>query len=313
MLTNSNRSLTVSAPTASIGLSAHDIQAVYNGLSESGLAPRNVRYTHTVLKAALKHAVHVRLMPANPCDHLSLPRRNHRESTVWTVEQAQAFLQATHDDPKLRVDHLLWYTLLHTGLRPGEAFGLQWENLEGNKLRIVRAVAEGKREGDYILKEPKTRRAIRTVVLTEEHAVLLAAYRDGQRPRDFIFKPCDPSRSRRKAIKTWPHDNRASARLRFSNALARVNRQRVKAELPTLPAIRLYDLRHTHATAMLRAGINPKLVADRLGHASIVITLDTYSHVLPDLQASAVEAYAAALASNGSSPPTPAALKERTA
>src|SRR5882724_10441826 len=142
-------------------IATHDIQAVYNSLSESGLAPRNVRYTHTVLKAALKHAVRVRLIPSNPCEHLSLPRRNHREATVWTMEQAQAFLQATHDDPKLRADHLLWYTLLHTGLRPGEAFGLQWENLEENKLRIVRAVAEGKHEGEYVLKEPKTRRAVR--------------------------------------------------------------------------------------------------------------------------------------------------------
>jgi integrase len=271
-----------------------DIQALYAALSSQGLSPRTVRYLHTILKAALDHAVHARLIQENPArGPIALPRKEHREPQVWTGEQFNAFLTAVQGDKRLQADHLLWYTLLHTGMRPGEAFGLKWADLEGRRLRVMRAVAEAA-PGRYEVKEPKTRHGIRSIVLTQEHKRWLEARRGA--PDAFVFPACSTS-SRPKAAHTpdYPHDNRMSARVRFANAVARVNRARVKAELTPLPTIRLYDLRHSHATALLRAGVHPKIVAERLGHANITVTLQTYSHVLPTMQEDAVDAYAQSL------------------
>jgi integrase len=238
--------------------------------------------------------VHARLLQENPArGPLALPRKEHREPNVWTGEHISAFLTAVEAEKRLQADYLLWYTLLHTGMRPGEAFGLKWSDIEGRRLRIVRAVAEAA-AGRYEVKEPKTRHGIRSIVLTQEHKRLLEERRGA--PDTFVFSACSTS-SRPKAAHTpeYPHDNRMSARVRFANAVARVNRARVNAELPPLPTIRLYDLRHTHATALLRAAVHPKIVAERLGHANITVTLQTYSHVLPTMQEDAVDAYAQSL------------------
>jgi integrase len=208
-----------------------------------------------------------------------------REHTVWTIEQTHEFLTAVQEHPRLKRDYLLWLTLFHTGLRPGECFGLQWRDLDGRRLRIQRAVSEGS-PGEFLLKQPKTRQSVRSVVLTQQHAALLAAER-AERAEEadtaHIFQPFTPGR--------YPFDNRTSARLRFASAIGTVNKARKDAEQEPLPIIRLYDARHSHATALLVTGVNPRVVSDRLGHTSVVITLDTYSAVLPSLQEDALGEY----------------------
>jgi integrase len=274
-------------------LESADLQTYYTDLAARGLSPRTIRYVHTIIKSALSYAEHSQLITRNPAKGpaITMPRIIRRVPTVWSVEQMNTFLEAVKAHPRLKQDYLLWFTLFHTGLRPGEAFGLQWRDLSGRRASIQRAVSEAA-PGEYELKEPKTERSRRAIVLTQDNAALLAAERASRITEPataHIFRAFGAGEKGAKP--KYPHDNRTSARLRFASALGTINRARAEAELEPLPIIRLYDTRHTHATALLSTGIHPKVVADRLGHTSVVITLDTYSSVLPSLQEDALGAY----------------------
>lgn len=255
-------------------LTRQEIQNVYAGLVERGLAARTVRYTHSVLKQALKQAVINGLLFRNPADHLTLPRQSRKEMSALTPDQVNRFPAATQGDEW----HALWSVLMLAGLRPGEALGLKWPDIDGATLRIVRALKKGKND-TYYLADPKTERSRRSVLLPKQVTNALQHHRAEQARRmlkagvrfernDLVFpnsigQPMDLSKVRRL----------------FKAALRRAG----------LPQVRLYDLRHTHATLLLSLGENPKVVSERLGHSNISITLDTYSHVLPTMQEASVQ------------------------
>ena len=247
------------------------LQALYKALQDDlHYSSRTIRYTHTVLSQAFKKAVAWRVLAINPCDSVTLPKKDGVERQVWTHDQVNAFLNSTKEHPW----HALWELLLNTGMRPGEAFGLKWSDLEGSRIRIQRAVVESHEKGRYTLGEPKTKKSKRTVTLAESTLHALKAHRARQageilaagesyNRQDFIFATTEGGLLNIHAVDTrWETSVRKSG----------------------LPRITLYGCRHTHATVLLMAGVNPKVVSERLGHASIVITLDTYSHVLPDMQ-----------------------------
>lgn len=268
------------------------LQTVYNELRKSGKSGRTVGYAHTILKQALGRAVRGKLLRENPCEHATPGSRTKPEMQVWTAEEVQLFLERTKNDR----DYPLWYTLLHTGLRPGEAFGLKWSDLQSDKLSIQRAVAEQGNSGEYAIEEPKTERSKRSVVLTRENIEVLQSLRRSQAA---VILAAGPEYKRLDFVFATPngdHDNVQYARRRWKRAMNRVNgllrREAVPGsrveDIRQVPLIRLYDTRHTHATLLLKANVHPKIVSERLGHANISITLDTYSHVLPDMQKEAV-------------------------
>jgi integrase len=250
------------------------IQAQYKKLQDGGLGARSISYTHTLLKTALKKAVGLRMISQNPCEHATVPKKEHREMSVWNEAQVATFLGSTKDT----VLHSLWHTLFATGLRPQEALALKWADLDAGKLRVQRALKTTLKYREYVVGETKTKRGKRTVALPAASVAVLQEHRRTQlvgmmkagadyKRHDYIFADAlggfmDPVFISRK----------------FKTAVKRAS------SAAGLPSIRLYDARHTHATILLRACVNPKVVADRLGHASVVITLDTYSHVLPDTQ-----------------------------
>jgi integrase len=221
--------------------------------------------------------------------------------SVWTAEEVQLFLErtkGTHDYP-------LWHTLFNTGLRPGEALGLKWSDLQGDRLHVVRAVVEGTKKGTFKIDAPKTERSKRAIALTPDSLAVLSAHRKAQAEailkagpeydrQDFIFAP-----------EKGGHDIIPFVRRRWQRAIRRVNRMLEKEDVPKgaekvkLKDLRLYDTRHTHATMLLKAGVHAKVVSERLGHTSIVITLDTYSHILPDMQDEAVGKLTALMQANG--------------
>jgi Site-specific recombinase XerD len=246
------------------------IQAQYRKLTAEGLGSRSVQYTHVLLRTALKKAVGLRLLNINPTEHATVPKREHREMSVWVEEQVSTFLG-------LAAGHALfplWHLLFATGLRPQEALALKWGDLDGNKLRVQRALKTTSVYKAYEVGETKTKRGKRSVTLPAETMVVLQPHRRTQaaamlkggasyKRNDYIF-----------ADDEGEHLSPPNVARQWKTLVKRSK----------LPAIRLYDTRHTHATILLRACVNPKVVADRLGHASVVITLDTYSHVLPDTQ-----------------------------
>lgn len=239
-----------------------DIQKVYGEMLGRGLSPRVVRYTHTVLSNALKQAVKWRMLSQNVCQYVDLPKQRKTEMHALSAEEAVRFLKAAENDKH----YVLFALLLATGLRPGEAFGLKWSDFDpyARTLTIQRTWARAK--GGYKFQAPKTQRSRRNLELPEHLVKLLLEHKAAQLVEsEIIFSTIDGT----------PLSER-NVNVRHYKPLLEA------ADLPK--TVRLYDLRHTHATLLLIAGTNPKIVSERLGHSSITLTLDTYSHVLTGMQ-----------------------------
>jgi integrase len=246
------------------------------------LSPRTVRYVHGVLRHALADAVRWNRLARNPADLAAPPSAKVARApkpTTWTAEELRAFLDSVRDD-RLAT---LWRLYASTGLRRGEALGLRWTDvdLDGATLAVTnaRVVIERKvfdsppksGRGRAVALDASTAAALRVhrARQLEERLAWGPAYRD---EGDFVFRREDGSPL---------HPDYVSSAFRDAVAALDVRR------------IRLHDLRHTWASLALRAGVNPKVVSERLGHATVSFTLDVYSHVLPGLQEDAAAKVAA--------------------
>jgi integrase len=246
-------------------LSAMQIQGMYRAMLDRGLSPRTVQYTHAVLHRALRQAVRWGLVPRNVSEDVDRPRLRREEIRPLNRHQARHLLNTAGESGD-RFE-ALYVLALHTGMRPGELLGLKWEdvNFDEGGLQLNRALA-GKN-----LTAPKTKRSRRRIDLSTASIAALKAHRKRQleermqkaglwRDHGLVF----PS-----TVGT-PLFHRNVVRA-FKDLLKR-------AGLPQ--STRLYDLRHTCATLLLGSNVHPKYVQELLGHASIALTLDTYSHVL---------------------------------
>lgn len=250
--------------------------------SGSGLSARSVRYVHTITHRMFKDAVRWGRLARNPADAADPPRGaagERAEFTTWTAVQVRAFLVGTSGD-RLGAAFVLLAT---TGMRRGEALGLRWGDLDLERgsasirqtvITVNHAVQIG---------QPKTAKGRRAVTLDPGTVAVLREHRKRQvaerlqlgagfTDHGLVFchvvgGPLHPER--------------------FSRVFADRARQL------GLPPIRLHDLRHTWATLALAGGEHPKVVQERLGHANISITLDTYSHVTATLHAEAANRVAA--------------------
>jgi integrase len=261
-------------------LTGSQINALYAKLAEtgrkdgkSGLSPMTIHHVHACLHKACKDAVRWGHISRNPLDAADPPRKKGdgtREMQTWTKEQLKAFLESVRDD---RLSPL-WHLIAMTGMRRGEAIGLRWQDvdLENARLSVRRALIPINR--DVVVSEPKTAKGRRVIALDPGTVEVLKAQAARQLDEQ----------------KQWD-DGLVDSGLVFTVAcgaaldpesVSRYFRQAVKQSL--LPRIRLHDLRHTHATLALQAGIHPKVVSERLGHATVSITLDTYSHAIPAMQ-----------------------------
>ena len=258
-------------------LTPTQIKGVYSTMIDKGLSPKTVKNTHGVLRNALEQAVKWGKLNRNPAELVSLPRQNKQEMKVLTPEQTINFLDAVVNSRW----KALFSLLVTTGMRPSEALGLKWKDVELENERVTVNRTLTKVDGRWFLEEPKTSRSRRSIPIPsgvvidlEEHkkeqaAEKLKAKEGEYTDHGFVFATKNGS----------PLDKNNIVNRYFKPLLLSAD----------LPIIRLYDLRHTCATLLLSAGVNPKIVSERLGHASITLTMDTYSHVLPDMQKSATD------------------------
>ncbi len=255
-------------------LTALDLQALYANLAEFGLSPRSVHHVHRVLHRAFVQAVRWSLIPRNPCDGATSPKAPRAELTIWNPEEADAFLLATREHRM----HALYVLALTTGMRQGELLGLKWADIDLNTGTLaVRRALQWQRGNGLVFTEPKTARSRRKIHLSQTALAALRAHKDRQ------------SFDRHAAGSAW-----AEHGLVFCNAtgepLSPTNEtKRFQRAVPAaaLPAIRFHDLRHTAATILLAKCVHVKLVSEMLGHSTIVLTLDTYSHVIPAMHGDA--------------------------
>ena len=259
------------------------IQAAYSsfqrrdGRGES-LSAKTVKEHHAVLREALSWAIKWQLLrTANPADAVSAPRAQRKEMRVLSPERAQRFLEAASDSPY----HTFFYLALQTGARSGELLALRWQDvdLDAATMRIMRTARFAKGQG-IVFSQPKTQRSRRPVALSPATVAALREHRREQLEQRMQVGPGYQEGDLVFADRL--------GRPVYDSTVRRVFYGVVKAA--NVGPLRVHDLRHSAATLMLQAGINVKVISERLGHATVSITLDTYSHVLPDMQREAAAA-----------------------
>jgi len=250
------------------------------------LSARTVRYCHSLLREALGHAVKMGSLGRNVAQAIEAPRLDHKVMSTLAAEDVPVFLGVAKGTPY----YVLFYTLLYTGMRRGEALALKWRNVDLDLAQIYIVETAYKLRGAYIVKEPKTQQSRRLIDIPPSLALALRQHRIEQEKQqvllgriltgdDFVFArpdgtPLDPA--------TVSHA--------FRKIICKAG----------LPHVRLHDLRHTFATIMLQSGVHPRVVQGMLGHSSIRVTLDTYSHVVPGLQKAAAQNFDDFISARGS-------------
>jgi integrase len=260
------------------------VRGLYREKLEAGLSARTVRYIHTTLHKALKQAVMDGLIPRNATESVKPPQPSREEMCPLTPEQAKLLLKVAHETgDRLEAVYVL---AIHTGLRQGELLGLKWDDvdLEDGSLQVRRTLTITK--NGPLFTSPKTTGSRRSVKLTS-HAIEAVRHHLERQLGEID-----------RVGSLWSENGLIFAS-EMGESLNRHNltRRSFKPLLKRagLPQIRFHDLRHTCATLLLTRNVNPKIVSEMLGHSSIAITLDTYSHVLPNMRDQAAAAMEEAL------------------
>ena len=245
------------------------VRGLHREKLDAGLTPATVRKIHSTLHKALTQAVADGLIPRNAAD-VKAPRPAPEEMQPLSEAEARAFLDTARGD---RFEPL-YMLAISTGLRRGELLGLRWKDvdLERGTLRVGRALV--REAGRHVLGETKTRRGRRQINLTPRAVSTLKAH-------------CKKQLEEKIKLTGLHRDHGLIFATRVGtpiNPENLVNRSlKPLLERASLPEIRFHDLRHTCATLLLGRRVHPKLVQELLGHATIAMTLDTYSHYMPSM------------------------------
>jgi integrase len=251
------------------------ISGAYASMLSGGLSACTVQHCHRLLSQALKQAVQWRMLPENPCSHVKPPRVERREMSIWDPATMARAIDLSRDW-QCGIPILLASLC---GLRLGEIAALRWRNvdLDRSLIAVVEAVEQTK--SGCRVKPPKSGKG-RAVSLPCLAVTELASWRVRQSEEllEIGIRPDGDTTVVTTGTGTMVQPN--SIYHSWVRFLADTG----------LPRIRFHDLRHSHATALLSAGVHPKIASERLGHARVGITLDVYSHCLPNLQEQAVAA-----------------------
>lgn len=267
-------------------LTPQALNAFYAGMLSSGrmtgaggaLSTRTVRYVHTIIRAALKDAVRERALALNVADFAKPPRSlSTREMTVWNAVELRAFLAHVRDDRH----YSMWLLAATTGMRRGELAGLRWKDVDLDRAYLAVTQTVVLVRGTVTISTPKTKASRRAIALDEASVVALRAHRQRQLEARMVAEPGTYDFS---SDLVFPApDGRPVHPESIANTFIALTK------VAGLPVIRLHDLRHTYASIALVAGVHPKIVAERLGHSDVKVTLSVYSHLLPGVQEAAAE------------------------
>ncbi|WP_127532782.1 site-specific integrase [Paenibacillus kobensis] len=251
-------------------LSRDHILAFYKHLvQEKKLGDRTIFDIHGVLKRAIANAVEWQLVSRNVMKIVDTPKVAKKKIQVWTFEECAKFREVSISDPL----HIAFILGLTTGMRQSEVLGLSWQdvNLESMEISVRQTLDH---EGTELQDGTKSDAGERLITLDEETVNELK--RQHKRIKADKFR-----------LGASYEDNNLVVATKFGTPIRPRNLLRTMYRLmdaAKVKKIAFHDLRHTHATLLLAQGVNPKIVSERLGHSNVKITLDTYSHVLPNMQ-----------------------------
>lgn len=270
-------------------LTPTQLQALYSNLlkgdkarKRAAVSPRTVRYVHAILHRALKEAMGLGLVARNVTDSVAPPKAVRPPIKCWDAAQAKRFLEVAADDGYSP----LWLIALFTGMRRGELLALRWSDVDltAGVVHVCQSASTVKR-GDRFT-PPKTASGRRTIDLEAPCVQALREHRARQNERRLALGDM------------WQDFDLVFASeigtvIDGNNVYHRFVRLVGKAGVPRIP---FHGLRHTHATLMMKKLVHPKVVSALLGHSDITLTLQTYSHVLPQMRKEAAGIFAAAIA-----------------
>ncbi len=247
-----------------------DIQACIRDIAAKVGKP-TANKVRRMLFGAFKQAVKWEMAYRNPVEAVDPIREDERPMRIWSTDQAVAFLNGA-------AGHRLFpavYLMMATGLRRGEALGLDWRDLVDGRLRVQRTVGITRKK--LTVSTPKTSRGARIVTVPEDALEVLAAHKrrqdaekahaaDAWRPTDRVFT------------------DQVGGHLTPMVLTHAWNRMQ---EAAGVPHVRLHDLRHLHVSLLVRKGLDPRTIADRIGHADASFTLRRYSHMFEEQRAAA--------------------------
>lgn len=233
------------------------------GRRAAPLSPKSIHNVHLCLRKAFGDAIDDGLLRANPAERAHKLSTDRPEMKTWSAAEVRLFLDRCDTDD----NRALWRLALQTGMRRGELLGLRWPDvdLDASRLSVQQQLVRA--DDQVVFGPPKTKAGRRSISLDSGTVIALRAHKLRQSPlsasKDLVFARGDGR----------PHDPDVISQ-QFAAAGRRAGVKR----------IRLHDCRHTHASLLLEAGIHPKVVQERLGHSSVMVTLDRYSHVVPNMQ-----------------------------
>jgi integrase len=242
-----------------------------NAKSASGAKPQTTRNIHAVLRRALTQGLRWGVVSRNVATLVDLPRVDRDEVRGLSPADARTVITAVAGD---RIEPLVLLSL-STGLRQGEALGLRWQDvdLEAGTVRVRHSLQRMPGRGVELV-EPKTPRSRRTLALPTSTANALREHRKSQLQE-----------------RLWAGSRWQEADFVFTTSIGTpmigsdlTRRFQALLRAAGLPPMRFHDLRHGAASLLLAQGVHPRVVMEMLGHSTITLTMNVYSHVIPDLQ-----------------------------
>ena len=261
-------------------LQAYYADKLVNGRRDGrgGLSPRTVRHHHRLLHVALANAVKWRLIQRNPADAVDAPKYRPKEMRTFDQDGLTTFLESIRGSEY----YPLFYTLLYTGLRRAEFLALRWQDVDVDLGYIsVNRSLHHLLDKSFMFQQPKTDKSRRMIALPPSASIVLRSHKDHQRAQRLILSLLVGD-----ADLVFAHPDGSPL---LPHTITNVWKRLVKRA--GFQGIRLHDARHSHASLMLAQNVHPKIVSERLGHSSVSITLDVYSHVIPGLQEAAARQF----------------------
>ncbi len=261
-------------------ITRYEAQKIASGRCDGkgGLSPRSVRYHHFTLHTALRTAVKWGLLARNPADAVDPPHFERPEMHTLNEDDIQRVLTAAKETQY----YSLFFLALFTGMRRSELLALRWQDVD---LLLCQAFVTRSmhqlRDGSIIFREPKTARSRRMISLSPSTAIELRDHHEKQK----LAFAMQGTAFKDDTLIFCQSDGKPLLPNSVTHAWMKLVRRL------GLKGIRLHDARHSHASLMLKQGIHPKIVQERLGHSSISTTLDVYSHVAPGLQEAAANRF----------------------
>ena len=270
------------------------IQKMYNELARQGLKENTVKKVDTIMSGMLRQAVRNEILIKNPCDAVEIPKTEKREKQILTADQQRELLVFVSNSNKWRKYTTLFTVALGTGMRIGELLALNWSDIDFNNKTIninktLQYLKNSKtKKYECVMQTPKTKTSKRVIPLLDSLAFLLRKHRKEQQLLKVRlgdkWQPIEKDDFKNLVFTTEfgrPFDRCAINRA-INSIVKDMNKERNESNL--FPNFTPHSLRHSFATRCFEQGIPPKVVQGYLGHSTIQMTMDLYTHVMEDVK-----------------------------